>query len=191
MGEAEKRVSSDLAYQRERRAIRRAMGLCRECPAMAIPGKTLCNVHNQRWAVNHARMRAADVAERPIKSCANCGKVIGKDYKPKGGKPSQYCSDACNGAVQGAKRRARMRSLPTENISPLKVLARDGWRCQLCGIRTPKGLRGTRAPNAPEMDHIIPLAAGGSHTWDNVQCACKRCNNKKHAKPLGQLRIPA
>jgi hypothetical protein len=77
-------------------------------------------------------------------------------------------------------------------VTPAKVFARDGWRCQLCGCATPKRLRGTYKPNAPELDHIIPInAKGGSpgHVWENVQCACRSCNHKKRDKPLGQLRL--
>jgi 5-methylcytosine-specific restriction endonuclease McrA len=34
-------------------------------------------------------------------------------------------------------------------------------------------------PTAPTVDHIIPLARGGSHTWDNVQLAHHLCNSLK------------
>jgi hypothetical protein len=42
---------------------------------------------------------------------------------------------------------------------------------------------------APELDHIIPLASGGAHVWDNVQCTCRKCNGEKGAEVLGQLRL--
>lgn len=74
-----------------------------------------------------------------------------------------------------------------EAVDPFEIFARDKWVCQLCGDRTPKSLRGTCEPNAPELDHIIPLALDGSHTRDNLQCACRSCNQRKGAKPLGQL----
>ncbi len=32
------------------------------------------------------------------------------------------------------------------------------------------------------LDHILPLAKGGSHTRDNLCAACKSCNSKKNAK---------
>lgn len=41
---------------------------------------------------------------------------------------------------------------------------RDGWTCHICGEEAPRELRGTMRWNAPELDHIIPLSAGGSHT---------------------------
>jgi HNH endonuclease len=77
-------------------------------------------------------------------------------------------------------------------VTQLKVFRRDKWRCQLCGRATPRSFRGTNKPNAPQLDHIIPLnAPNGSpgHVWENVQCACRACNMRKGAKPLGQLRL--
>lgn len=35
---------------------------------------------------------------------------------------------------------------------------------------------------SPHLDHIVPLAKGGSHTDDNVQLLCKSCNLSKGAK---------
>jgi len=78
-----------------------------------------------------------------------------------------------------ALRRSRKRTTAIESIDPMDICERDGWKCYLCGIETPKYLRGTHKDNAPEIDHIISLANGGSHTKDNVACSCRRCNNKK------------
>lgn len=57
-----------------------------------------------------------------------------------------------------------------------RILERDGWRCQLCGIDTPKELRGTYKPNAPEVDHVIPKARGGGWDEANLRCVCHVCN---------------
>lgn len=32
------------------------------------------------------------------------------------------------------------------------------------------------------MDHIMPLALGGTNTDDNIQLLCPTCNRSKHAK---------
>jgi 5-methylcytosine-specific restriction endonuclease McrA len=88
--------------------------------------------------------------------------------------------------------RARRFGAPRDySIKPLLVFARDGWRCQLCGCATPQSLRGSTHPHAPELDHIVPLSVRGGpgHVWTNVQCACRRCNSQKGARPLGQLRL--
>ncbi|WP_238346266.1 HNH endonuclease [Luteimonas saliphila] len=74
-----------------------------------------------------------------------------------------------------------------DSIDPLLVFERDKWACHLCGRKTPARLRGSCDPRAPEIDHVLPLAAGGTHTWGNVKCACRECNGRKSDRPLGQL----
>ncbi len=32
---------------------------------------------------------------------------------------------------------------------------------------------------AEEVDHILPLADGGTHKWENLQALCKSCHSKK------------
>lgn len=56
-------------------------------------------------------------------------------------------------------------------VQRLLVLQRG--RCACCGKRLGKNFH---------LDHIMPLARGGSNTDDNVQLLTQRCNNQKHAK---------
>ena len=49
-----------------------------------------------------------------------------------------------------------------------EVLARDGNICRQCG-----------STQNLEVDHIIPLARGGSNELDNLQVLCRTCNRKK------------
>lgn len=86
-------------------------------------------------------------------------------------------------------RKMRERAASVEAVNPIAVLSRDKWRCQLCGVKTPKALRGTSKPNAPELDHIIPISKGGEHSYRNTQCACRACNAVKGDRPLGQMRL--
>ena len=51
------------------------------------------------------------------------------------------------------------------------VLARDGHRCQYCGRRLPA--------NQLSLDHVIPRSRGGMDTWENIVCACLKCNIRK------------
>ncbi len=60
--------------------------------------------------------------------------------------------------------------VPYRATAPLTrraVFARDDWSCQYCG-----------AP-AENLDHVVPKSRGGTHTWDNVVAACRRCNSRK------------
>lgn len=95
-------------------------------------------------------------------------------------------------ASKDAARKARKlteRGVRTEMVDARQVLARDGWRCQLCGVKTPPRYRGSFRPNAPEVDHIIPIACGGEHSYRNTQCACRQCNLAKRDSPMGQMRL--
>ncbi len=54
-------------------------------------------------------------------------------------------------------------------LSRRAVLHRDGNRCQYCGR------------DADSIDHVVPRSRGGTHTWENVVAACRRCNLGKGA----------
>ena len=92
-------------------------------------------------------------------------------------------------AAERKARKLRLRGVKVETVNLLKVLERDNWTCQLCGIKTPKKMRGTYDDQAPEVDHIIPIAEGGEHSYRNTQCACRKCNIAKSGTPKGQLRL--
>ena len=38
-----------------------------------------------------------------------------------------------------------------------------------------------------QMDHVVPLARGGSHTYGNLRPAHGHCNRRKHAKLMSEL----
>jgi 5-methylcytosine-specific restriction endonuclease McrA len=125
--------------------------------------------------------------ERP---CCECGKLFVPEY---GNKRRFFCSDICLRRKLRRqlrqKVRARLKTVSVENVVAIKVFMRDGWRCQLCGIRLKSKDRGTFKDFAPELDHIIPLSKGGEHSYRNTQCACRKCNSEKGANEVGQLRM--
>lgn len=93
-------------------------------------------------------------------------------------------------AVPAVVRLTRYVRVPYPAQVPLSrkgVFARDGGRCSYCGA------------NATSIDHVVPRSRGGSHTWDNVVAACRRCNHLKADRTLNELgwrlhstpRIPA
>ncbi len=53
------------------------------------------------------------------------------------------------------------------------IIRRDSHTCQYCGDK--KG--------AMTVDHVIPKRFGGTDSWENMVCACARCNNRKADRP--------
>lgn len=125
-----------------------------------------------------------------VVTCKECGCVYCPLYGTKGNTWCQPCKAIGLKRIKRAHkalRRARKKGADCESVDPYKVFDRDKWKCQLCGVKTPKSKRGTYADNAPELDHIIPLSKGGAHKYTNTQCTCRKCNGLKSDKPLGQM----
>lgn len=99
------------------------------------------------------------------------------------------CTHRYFGRINKSLRRARARGLEYETIDPIEILVRDKWHCKICGVSTPKILRGTIEDNAPELDHIIPLSKDGPHIKENVRCLCRKCNGNKSNKINLQLQF--
>ena len=70
-------------------------------------------------------------------------------------------------------------------LSRKNIIKRDEHRCQYCG----------KMDGSMTVDHIIPKIYGGKDSWENLVCACIKCNNLKGGRTLEQakmrfLRIP-
>lgn len=73
-------------------------------------------------------------------------------------------------------------------VSPTQrkaVLERDGYKCRICGIS--KQYLDDKVPGLGEylrleIDHIVPIAQGGTSNESNLQCLCWRCNSLKGSK---------
>ena len=88
-------------------------------------------------------------------------------------------------ANKNSKRRASISNsegIKTKDWESKKAMF--NYKCAYCGVSSKK----------LQMDHVVPLSKGGSHSIDNVVPCCADCNNKKNAKDefdfrrsLGQL----
>lgn len=167
--------------------------------AKTVAAGDLADMARQEYRRNvlpeiEALRRIARYVEKPLIfrcNCLHCDAAM--IVRRNGGLHKKVC-DTCAAAllktlraISKAKRRAVERGVEAHSINPIAVFERDKWKCRLCGVSTPRALRGTYEPRAPELDHILPLSKGGSHTWGNVQCACRACNGAKSNKPLGQF----
>ena len=155
----------------------------------------LCSGCLRSRALSVGRLQALITNQAKHKAIARVVLCVGCDceYCPLYGVKLAATCPSCEAEVNRERQRAskdrrdkRLKCVERETIHKAKVFARDGWRCQLCGIGTPKDLRGTYAHNAPELDHIVPVSRGGAHTYANTQCLCRSCNGWKAARTMDE-----
>lgn len=111
-----------------------------------------------------------------------CGKIIGNTRS--------RCDDclAKSRKARRLKEHMRRRKGGRPDYSPADVFERDGWRCHICRRRCkPWKIGGaTSQPRSATIDHLIPLALGGTNSKVNVATACFECNTKKRHGAVGE-----
>lgn len=125
-------------------------------------------------------------AKIKTKECSECGQPFETIQ------PNQLtCSKEC-----GRLRKNRLRryykeeryneeNLIDKDITVKVLYKRDKGICYICGgkcdFKDHTQINGhfTAGPNYPSIDHVIPIARGGMHTWDNVKLAHHYCNSTK------------
>lgn len=121
--------------------------------------------------------------------CRNCG----EEYVVTEGKQI-YCSRRCglrynqkiNPSRVDYNKRRRLRAKENgeydDSITLDKVREQFNETCAICGMKTTTkdhwftNKHFVAGDNYPSIDHIFPISKGGTHTWDNIQLAHKRCN---------------
>ncbi len=73
--------------------------------------------------------------------------------------------------------------LPRQDVklNRRNLFARDRNQCQYCGHNFPT--------SELSIDHVTPRAQGGGDTWDNLVCACVRCNARKGGRTPEQAGV--
>lgn len=113
--------------------------------------------------------------------CEVCGRQTKHKYTC-----STKCSEKRNNQRKEDKRRIKIaNALVDADITLESLYRRDNGVCALCGglcdwddyvWRDGNKIAGNYYPS---KDHIIPLAKGGEHSWDNIQLAHRICNSLK------------
>ena len=106
------------------------------------------------------------------------------------------CSAPCRAALAGrtsgtgkydwardAANRARQAGAHIiEVFTDIEIHERYGWMCYLCGTAVDRRVDPLH-PDAPSIDHMVPLSKGGQHTRSNVARAHLHCNSSKQDRP--------
>ena len=102
------------------------------------------------------------------------------DWKPEGMQwKCPYCGPSSNKSLT-PKQKARVaeagNAVRIDDLSGgawdtirKRIRERDGYCCRKCGVAVPSGV----------VDHIKPLAQGGSNEDENLQLLCKDCHDDK------------
>lgn len=111
--------------------------------------------------------------------CRVCDKPFLSSYR------ESACSTHCHKlhvrnlrSLAKVRRAMRKRNAYVADVSRKKVFEADGYRCHICGRKT-NPTKVAPHPTAPTIDHVIPLALGGTHEPLNTRTACFRCNSSK------------
>lgn len=171
-------------YKSDRQRLKYVHKPCSNCAVVARLWRGRCN---PCWAFlnNNGRERPRHLIQRKamlkvgLKHCFRC-----KQFRPTGEflrmglNALQSECRACH-LMRASDRRAKVKL--GERVYRSKVYERDGWICQVCGLLVDPALR---HPNrmAASLDHRVPLARGGTHTFANCQLAHFSCNARKGAR---------
>lgn len=110
-----------------------------------------------------------------IKRCKECNKYFYAETNK-----IKYCSKKCINKFRNRQKDKRIyrNGKPDLSITLTKLYMRDKGVCQLCGRHIDFDCD-SNSKHYPSIDHIKPIAKGGTHSWDNVQLACRQCNSIK------------
>lgn len=111
--------------------------------------------------------------------CAICGETYTTTYV------SRTCSEECKRALhrdtrKRAKhnRRAAIKAAFVAPVEPRIIFRRDNWTCQIC-MDPIDPSEVWPSPMCASLDHIVPIAHGGTHEPSNCQAAHFICNALK------------
>jgi 5-methylcytosine-specific restriction endonuclease McrA len=109
-----------------------------------------------------------------------CNKLDKKKYKEEYKKTEVYKSiRARNRHIRRIRKRNNSSgACAVDKFTRIEIFERDKWVCKLCGKKVDKSLKHNQLMSAT-LDHIFPIADGGSHTRANVQLAHMICNSNK------------
>jgi len=169
-----------------------------ECPMCREAEKEKRRSERKAEQEHDAQKRAQQRAERlsrtvsdelqkrlAIHVCKNCGNEFCQMIT--GYNSSLYCSEKCQSRYFNRRRcekryKTLMAREHNSDISLEKLYKRDHGICYLCGKKCDwsdgEDRDGTFVAGSryPSIDHVIPVAKGGTHTWDNIRLACRECN---------------
>jgi 5-methylcytosine-specific restriction endonuclease McrA len=134
----------------------------------------------KRWSKATERLAEAAVGVRgkgtwTTGRCSHCGATF---VRHSFSSPATHCSASCRRRDRAVLRRALQHDLDAGRVNRIAIYQRDDWTCHICGDPVD---RDAVVPDlaAPVLDHVVPLARGGTHSEGNLKTAHFYCNSVK------------
>jgi len=168
--------------------------ICKHCTKMAKVEKKKERIRKakERKRLAEERRRTAEEEKNRTYTltCDQCGETFIRGRRKK-----KHCSKLCTTRSSWKRAEVSRRKKLKENgriqwdITLDKVCLRDEGVCHICGevcdkedyVITDQGYY-IAGEGHPSIDHVLPVSKGGTHTWDNVRLAHRRCNTLKRDK---------
>ncbi len=83
-------------------------------------------------------------------------------------------------AVVRLRKSFRRHAKPVK-FSRVNIYARDGYRCQYCGVKC--------TTDQLTYDHVVPRSRGGRTSWENIVSCCCACNARKAARTPAEAKM--
>lgn len=114
---------------------------------------------------------------KPVRAKGLCIQHYNKTYYPDRSKrwPEDPANKAKRDLIRTKRRRAVVKGVQAENVDRQVVGERDHWVCGICRHKVDKTLLYPH-PMSQSLDHVVPLAEGGPHTYANTRIAHLQCN---------------
>lgn len=143
----------------------------------------------ERDRIKRAEAQKAEKKSRMLhKGCVVCGKEF-ETYNPK----QRTCCAECSRKLRNARKQRRIpqSQMIDKDITLEALFKRDSGVCYLCGGQCDWADKNGQIVGDmyPSIDHVIPVAAGGLHSWSNVRLAHFRCNVNKSDKLLPHVSV--
>jgi len=135
-------------------------------------------------AADYESERLAILSAKPTdRICVQCGVTLPQSMRS----DAKFCSAICNDRAHRLQRKLRARGGPADvpGMVRVQIAQRDKWRCGICGGSVSKTKQWPN-PKAGSLDHVVPVAEGGSSVPSNLRLTHLECNLKRRDKGGGE-----
>jgi len=161
----------------DRQTIANPPRTCAQCGTSYVPrflkaAAAFCS-RSCKERSRKAALKAARLASKSARPCVQCGTAIGPERRA----DARFCSEACNTAAHGGNKNLHRRQSGQTFVD---LGDRDGWTCGICRGLVDRTLPKTD-PLGPSIDHITPVAEGGTDDWSNLRLTHRTCNTSRRS----------